>query len=377
MSLPMDQSRDLLDIYIRQHQGESSWTEKPADGHRLFELESQTWQGHKWVHELAVVEPACSCTEPGIVLEITGDNPDNRDLIWARDLADTTGFPVAVLFQVPNQPLLEMVEDDLVAHTLDQQLDGKGDDWPLLFPMTMAVLAAMDALEKISGGKWTKPVITGASKRGWTAWLAAEAVPDRISGLAPRVFDNLNMPAQMVKQQSDWGECSPMLEDYVTRGLDHAHETPPGLALIQQIDPWSRRSRVTVPTLVINAGNDGFWTVDALSVYWDDLEMPKALWTAPNASHGMDFEHWGPALGGFCRHCLAGADFPFVGGQMSPVSTRQWSAWSPDRVFIDSEWTTSEPILEPGWIARSTEMTWRVDGHGFSTSTPVEVDETG
>ena len=68
----------------------------------------------------------------------------------------------------------------------------------------------MDAVQELSRREWHQPVrefvVSGASKRGWTTWLAA--VHDaRVRAIAPMVFDNLNFARQMTRQRRLWARC--------------------------------------------------------------------------------------------------------------------------------------------------------------------------
>ena len=35
--------------------------------------------------------------------------------------------------------------------------------------------------------------------------------------------------------------------------------------------PWVYRDKLTMPKLILNGTNDPYWTLDALNLYWDDL----------------------------------------------------------------------------------------------------------
>ena len=80
----------------------------------------------------------------------------------------------------------------------------------------------MDAISELVAREWRMPVkrffVTGASKRGWTSWLAGAADP-RVVGVVPVVFDNLNFAAQMKNQKAIWNEYSAEIGDYTARSL--------------------------------------------------------------------------------------------------------------------------------------------------------------
>ena len=141
------------------------------------------------------------------ILFITGDGPRPGDNIDLGLISGATQLPVYMLFNIPNQPLWDMKEDDLIAHTFNKYLETKDPTWPLLFPMTKSAIKAMDAIQDFSaktGHPVKKFIVTGASKRGWTTWLTAATRDKRVVGIAPLVFDNLNFTPQMSHQLEHW-----------------------------------------------------------------------------------------------------------------------------------------------------------------------------
>src|SRR5947208_7464510 len=189
-----------------------------------IELTSQTWQGIVWKHQLQVYQPKEVAPGATMLLYNTGGSANLGVILFGMDVARRTRAPVAVLYHVPNQPLLDgKKEDALIAETFVRTLETKDFDWPLLFPMVKSVVKAMDALQAFAKDEWktevTHFVISGASKRGWTTWLTAATQDPRVVAIAPMVIDTLNMQEQMAHQKRSFGTYSEMIRDYTARDL--------------------------------------------------------------------------------------------------------------------------------------------------------------
>ena len=255
-----------------------------------IKMTSQTWQGHPWQHTILLKEPSEIKTKGTAILFITGDGPFRGDYLDLSLVNAATGMPTAMLFDIPNQPLNGMKEDDLIGFTFEKYLETKDPNWPLLFPMAKSAIRAMDVIEAVTKNT-ANPihqfVVTGASKRGWTTWFVGASKDKRVKGIAPMVIDNLNVVKQMKHQMESWGFYSEEIQDYTKRGLQQKLATPTGMRLGKIVDPFSYRGNITVPTLIVKGANDPYWTVDAMSQYWDDLHQPKWVVTVPNAGHGL------------------------------------------------------------------------------------------
>ncbi|MDR3690092.1 MAG: PhoPQ-activated protein PqaA family protein [Fimbriimonas sp.] len=255
-----------------------------------IEMTSQIWQGRPWKHTILMRQPSRLQTHGTAILFITGDGPFKGDYSDLGLITEATGMPTAMLFDIPNQPIYGMKEDDLIAHTFEEYLSTGDATWPLLFPMTKSAIRAMDAVVALTKGTENPIhnfVVTGASKRGWTTWFVGASKDKRVKAIAPMVIDNLNVPRQMKHQMDSWGAYSEEIQDYTRRGLQAKLATPQGQRLGLIVDPYSYRSNITMPTLIVKGANDPYWTVDALSQYWDDLHQPKWAVTVPNAGHDL------------------------------------------------------------------------------------------
>lgn len=377
-----------------------------------LDLTSQTWQGIVWRHQLTIYEPKELTYPDAALLFVTGGSTDRKprpeDHALGQKLAQLCGARVAILPQVPNQPLLgDRKEDDLITETFVRYLESKDANWPLLFPMVKSAVRAMDAVQEVArqrGKPIERFVVTGASKRGWTTWLTGEMDP-RVVGLAPMVIPTLNFRKQIPHQKEVYGEFSEQIEDYVRRGLLKDFESPEKSELWTMVDPHTFLDRLSKkPVLQINGTNDPYWTLDSMNLFWDDIPGPKYALYLPNAGHGLDKDKgYGMTLhgiGGFFRHVISGRELPRIhwshedgpsGGLKltieatpSPISARVWVADSDDRDFRDEAWKATELTVTPGEPIRVDlprpasgsaalygDLTYEIDGIEFHLTTQV------
>ena len=187
-----------------------------------LDLISQQWHGCVWKHTLYIAEPR-TVRNPSVVFLRVAAGASNGYIPTARQLAEQSGTRVAVLTDVPNQPLFQNLrEDALIAYTFDQYLKTGDASWPLLLPMTKSAVRAMDAVQEWAQRerrqKVERFVVSGASKRGWTTWLTGAADP-RVCAIAPMVIDMLNMKAQTQWSQRVYGGQSEKIGNYTKLGL--------------------------------------------------------------------------------------------------------------------------------------------------------------
>lgn len=163
--------------------------------------------------------------------------------------------------------------------------------------MVKSAVKAMDAVQEFTKLKANVMVnnfvVTGASKRGWTTWLTAAIDDSRVKAIAPMVIDMLNMPATLNYQYETYGEYSEQIDDYVKLGIPQSAPTEEGKTINDMIDPYSYRSKLTVPKMIFIGTNDEYWTIDAIKHYYDQIPGKNLIHYVPNAGHnlGMGSRH--------------------------------------------------------------------------------------
>jgi PhoPQ-activated pathogenicity-related protein len=357
----------------------------------IVKLTSQTWQGIVWEHWLPIFVPTTlKSTEKALLVVGGGNNGsagpnfESEELKVLATIAATTGSICAGVMQVPNQPLFDgKTEDEIIAFTQEKYIRGKGEDWPLLYPMVKSAVRAMDTVQSIAKEKNGADIqgfmLTGASKRGWTSWLSAVA-DTRVQAIAPIVIDVLNMPEQMKHQANTYGGYSEQVADYTERNLQEQMETPMGRQLLTQVDPYSFRAELTLPKLIVLGTNDPYWTVDAANLYYDGLAGTKYLCYQANTEH--DISLTGVAtISSYYNAFLKGAEFPTVSWEQDPAKLNEihvtwtgeggkavlWQAVSSNRDFRGSKWSSSPlegtgathvsiPAPESGYVAYYVEV---------------------
>lgn len=263
-------------------------------------LTSQTWRKITWRHQLTIFVPKNKQYD-GALLFITGGSNKDEQPNWSKDdklwpslagMAEKTKAIVALIKQVPNQPLYgDLTEDALISYTLHNFKKDNDYSWPLLFPMVKSAVKAMDAVQefakKNNNFAVNRFVISGASKRGWTTWLSSAIDDKRVVGIGPMVIDMLNMPATLDYQFKSYGEYSIQIEDYTKLGIPQSTDSKEGKALTTMIDPYSYRKKLTIPKIIFIGTNDEYWTVDAIKHYYDQIPGKNMIHYTPNAGHDL------------------------------------------------------------------------------------------
>ncbi len=376
---------NALTNYINNNDKTYSWElreEFKSDGLdvAVLKLTSQKWREHVWRHQLTVISPG-TVNSDGALLFITGGSNRAGEPNWkGKDneifgilamIAGKNNSVVAILSQVPNQPLYDdLTEDALISFTLHNFKNDRDFTWPLLFPMTKSVIRAMDAVQEYSEQKLNRKisgfVVSGASKRGWTTWLTGSQ-DKRVIAIAPMVIDVLNMPVNIPYQKEVWGDYSEQIEDYVKLGIAQDLGSREGTEIATMIDPYSYRATLTMPKLIIIGTNDEYWPVDAVKKYLSDIPGENYLHYEPNVGHGLgDGTGAMKALSAFFNLSVNKKQHPACDWQVTSDTEKTgltvkassgldevnlWVCDSPDRDFRDNQFFEKNiEFSDPGSI---------------------------
>jgi PhoPQ-activated pathogenicity-related protein len=367
-----EETRDELREYIRQNRT-SQWSleskDRWVDGekHRL-RLNGAEWKGSHWKHDILLITPDSLVHQDIAYLHIGGSRDPESLFPILEQVAKRGKAYAAAVSDIPNQPLLDgKKEDGLLAYSF-QQFEKTGDpQWPVLFPMVLAVVQAMDTLQKYTEtlpGKKTinKFVVGGASKRGWTTYLVA-TVDDRVSAIAPMVFEMVNMKAQTDWAQKHYGAQSERIREYTQLGLIDRILSPRITQLRSWVDPYERRASLDIPKLIVLGTNDRYWVVDATRHYVPELPGSTLLTQVLNGTHGdWDSPSVVETVSTWFAHLAHGAPLPSgswkvqeesdIATIVAPSLPSEGKcsiavAKSKDRDFRDDLWEIETPLDRP------------------------------
>ena len=354
-----------------------TWTPSPGD--------SQVWQ-----HWVQIVVPATVNSHTAILNISGGSNsttaptsPDQTTLLAATTLNAITVF----LPTVPNEPVTfpaqgetaPLTEDQIVAYTFEQFLNGNGQDWPLLLPMVKSAVRAMDTTQSFvasqSDGTLSVDnfIVSGASKRGWTTWLTP-AVDTRVVAIVPFVFDGLNLSDQVESQLDTYvgvtqdvvNGDSTAVQDYTNDGVFDFMGTPQMAALNSIVDPFSYIDRTTydIPKYLVDSTGDQFFVPDA-QFFFSDLPGQNYLRYVPNTDHGLNTDAVIGAIN-FDKALLDGAALPQFSWNVTGAGTT---------ITLDS---TTTPTSVTMWQAtNTTNRDFRLETFGPNWTSSTLTDQGG
>jgi PhoPQ-activated pathogenicity-related protein len=420
---------NALERYIALPDPSYRWqaiTALPGDGYTThsIELVSQCWRDEsevdrpRWHHQLRLVVPDEIANDTGLLVIAGGSNdkpaPDRASPLLAV-AAMMTRSVTTELRMVPNQPLTfagetdPRAEDGIIAYSWDKYLRTADETWPLRLPMTKSVVRAMDAVtafcrSRAGGGvEIGRFVLTGASKRGWTAWTAA-AVDRRVAAVVPVVVDLLNVEASFEHHYRAYGFWAPAIRAYQASGIMRWAGTAELASLLKIEDPFAYRNRLSMPKFAINSAGDQYFLPDSSRFYFDALIGEKYLRYVPNTDRSLKGSDARESALAFYHAIVAGQPGPKFSWRFGPdgvieveTATRPlaavlWQAANPEardfrleaigpayrRSTLEPDgsgtYTARVPTPTRGWVAYFVELTFASRGpFPFKFTTEIRV----
>ena len=279
----------------------------------------------EWWHYVDIIIPKEVQTTSGIMFVDGGVKEETffRLDVESAEYAVETKSVIVNVSNIPFQPINfldseqgSFYEDDLIGYAWNEFLksgaDQKYSEWLPRFPMTRAVIRAMDLAQEITlqnNIDLKDFVVSGASKRGWTAWTAA-AIDDRVVGVAPMVIDMLNLVPSFENHYRSYGEFSPAVSSYVKYNIQDWLETDEFKKLMSYVEPYSFLDKYTMPKYIINAGSDEFFSTDSWRFYYDQLPDDKILRYVPNSNHSLSGGYLNKYLMAYFYRIINDINFP-------------------------------------------------------------------
>jgi PhoPQ-activated pathogenicity-related protein len=428
----------------------------------IFDITSQAWhydevEPGKWRHWLVIVEPrllgeyterlpffSLVRTDTALLNLLRGD-ADHEDRPsdaspQAVQLAMETRSIVAELHGIPIGPVafldeqpddygtfwcdddnpfkkdaedceLLRVEDSLQARAFDLALSTEDFTWTLMAPMTKAAISSMDVMQEFLQQRYlgrqvvNNFVLTGHSKRGHIAWLAA-ALDSRVTGVVPVSYDLLNLSEQVLLQEASWPERSPEQDANEEFDLYNRFKSDTGTQLLADIDPYAYRDRLTAPALILVGTGDNYSCSDAVNLYLENMPGDTRISYMPNYGHDIrEIPEVQNSIWSFYRRLIKNQpmpDFTWEGltdgvfrvmpGIEKPVEVKLWTAANPSardfREITGISWTStvleagsdgsySGTVTRPeqGYTAFYIELTYRDSEPGplYTLATPITI----
>ena len=316
-------------------------------------LSSQVWHGAPWKHQLSISAPARSAAPDLAVIFIDRVPPSGTAESPLLGAVHDTGVLCASVNGV-YQACFGATAGEGIAKYAVQQFIATGDPtWSPFAPVAKTMVRAMDAISEATARELGTPVkrfiLTGFSKMGMAAWVAA-AVDGRVVGIVPLGADALNMPGQAALKPT-------AISRFLPPGF---LDTERGAQFVRAADPYLYRARLAMPKLIVSGSNDENYFIGSVGAYFDGLPGPKWNLFLPNQTHGStpttpaipDNPRVRPATVAFVRALAAGRPLPALdwsfreeGGALRlklSASAKGASArlWSTDKLEYGT-WTES------------------------------------
>nr|WP_276598340.1 PhoPQ-activated protein PqaA family protein [Roseateles koreensis] len=275
---------------------------------RVVELKftSQNWHGMVWRHPARIYVPEGyqggggagifatarkffdDAVNPQHTIDATQQNTEEQ---YAEATAIDLNIPI-MIFSNPPENFQGMDEDDLMGFALKKAVETGDLSWYGYAAITTGYLRAITLMHSLPGIHAERAVLMGCSKRGVAVGLATGVDPDRVAGIMAACYTGGNVLYGVARQFAEFG---PMMRGPAKEKLGPGYQpaenvlrvfnTPTGLELIKQFDPYIWRNKIKSNYLVTLGTNDEFFALGAANSMMKELRGDKAYLAIDNVKH--------------------------------------------------------------------------------------------
>lgn len=401
-----------------------------------FQLTSQDWSPTdivtpaRWSHDVDLYIPDHPIRRKALLVVNNGTNyvsgdqqpfpPNDFSQEQLAEIARSTHTIIVAVSNIPNQFLIlgtnpPSREDVSAAQSwrLFMENPQQRATLPLQVPMVAAVSRTMDlAQNELKPWAVDQFILSGVSKRGWTAWLTSIA-DRRVVAIAPFVTDLFDTKATFKHIYRSYGGNWPVaFAPYYAQGVTEKIDTDAFASLMQIQDPSQYantryRTRLSITKYLINASGDDFFVPDNAGRYYDRLPGEKSFRLVPNSDHAGVRNVSTPALITLLNRLQKNTPLPSIDAQIAsrghdqfiqvqfsekPSQLKLWSAENSSardfryacgiRYTADvleaptdgKKLSVKIPEVSVGWRASFIEATYK---DGFMATTPAFITPQG
>ena len=235
---------------------------------------------------------------------------------------------------------------------------------------TAAMTAVQEFMASDDGGKRKIDgfVVSGGSKRGWTAWLVG-LEDSRVIGMIPIVINVLDVNGTTRHHWQAMGYFSPALGDYVNHKLIPDEIGKPRLDAVNAIeDPlnYRGRPRMKIPKFIINAVGDEYFPPDNTKFSYHLLPASKQLRMLPNSKHSTQGTDISESMTAWYGAVI----------NNKPIPEYTWTVRDDGALVVSPGAKPSQVLLWQGTNPKARDF--RVDSIGNAfTSTPLQPQADG
>ncbi len=330
------------------------------------------WAGEKWRHPCIILLPDRAAPEyrgAAVIIAGNGSKPDGIPFRYA-EAAALMGVPaLAIVGSNPGPHYGAKGEGFVMARMQARFLETGDPHWIGYAALGKVIVRAVTAMQSVPGVQASRFLVTGGSKRGVAAWVAA-AADDRIVGAYPEAWNMANFEASLRLQAErlgpDYGKGDGAPGSESPRKRLAMLLTPRGREYQSYIDPYLWRDRIANKKILFTAGaNDPLFPPLSDTVFLPEMPKSTRILLVPNYGHGHDTERQFAGWRMWLAHVFANRPVPETAlswkrqedrlhitasvDSANPVkSVTVWSASQERGAYLECRWNPTALLREKG-----------------------------